>query len=79
MKSHDQSHDGSNLIGTISYLPKIELLLVIRYLIYLNFSVNLYDQPFKSTYAINIFNQPILNQRHHWLVVHCFFKCIYVG
>ncbi len=54
MKSYDQSRDGSNPIETISYLPKVDLLLVIRYLTYLIFSVNLQDQLFESTYSINL-------------------------
>ena len=44
MKSHDQSPDGANPIETISYLPKVDFLLVIRHLTYLTFSVNLHDQ-----------------------------------
>ena len=40
MKSHDLLYNGSNLIETILYLPKIDLLLVIYYLIYIIFLVN---------------------------------------
>ena len=53
MKLHDQSRDGSNLIGTISYLPKVDLSFVIRHLTYLTFSVNLHNQPFESSFSID--------------------------
>ncbi len=41
--------------------PEIDFSLIICYLIYLTFSVNLYNQLFKSTFAINLLNQFILN------------------
>ena len=44
--------DKSNLIKTISYLPKVDLLLIIRHFFL--------DQLSKSTYVINFFNQTII-------------------
>ena len=41
MKSHDQSRDTFNLIGTILYFLKVDLLLVIRYLTYQIFLIDL--------------------------------------
>ena len=46
MKSYDESHDESNLIKTISYLPKIDFSLVIHYLTYLTFLINFTNQLF---------------------------------
>ena len=40
MKSHNQSCDGSNLVETILYLPKVDLFLLIFYLTYLTFFIN---------------------------------------
>ncbi len=56
IKSHDQSHDRFNLIGTIFYhnIPK--------FLTYLTFQINLWNQLFKSTFWINLCNQP-----SHWI------------
>ncbi len=54
MKSHDQSRDGSNLIEKISYLPKVNLSLVIHYLTYLIFLIKLLNQPFESTNKIKL-------------------------
>ncbi len=65
MKSHDQSRNGSNLIGTISYHNSSRSYLVIRHLTYLTFRINLptfgstfynnlLNQPFESAYAINL-------------------------
>ncbi len=62
IKSHYQSRDEFNPIEIISYLSKINLSLVMHHLTYLIFSVNFHDQTFKSTYTINLFNQPILNR-----------------
>ena len=53
MKSYNQSGDGFNLIRTISYLAKVDFLLVIHHLIYLIFLVNLYNQTFESTFSID--------------------------
>ena len=64
MKSHDQSHDRSNLIGTISYynssqgcisysspdLPNLTF--------QITFQINLSNQPFESTYTINLLAAP---------------------
>ena len=46
MKLYDWSHDGFNLIETILYLSKFDLLLVIYHLTYLTFLINLTNQPF---------------------------------
>ncbi len=61
MELYDQSYDESNPIRTILYLSKVDFLLLIHYMTYLTFTINLYDQPFKSTYIINFLSQPILN------------------
>ena len=56
MRSYNQSRDRSNLIKTILYLPKIDLSLVIYYLTYQTFLVNLpnqlFDQSTQSTFSI---------------------------
>ncbi len=78
MKLHDQLHNGSNLIETILYLSKVDLSLIICHLAYLTFLVNLHNQLFESTYAINLLNQLILNWRCHWIVVCCFFRHTYI-
>ena len=62
MRSYDQTCNGSNLIGIISYLSKVDLSLIIHYSTYLTFLFNLpnqlFDQPTKSTFSIN---QPTIN------------------
>ena len=60
MTLHDQPRDTSNPIGIISYFPKVDFSLVICYLTYLTFLVNLLNQPFKSIYVIKFFNQFII-------------------
>ncbi len=57
--SHMTSHM-MNLIwlgqfDIIAYL-KVDFSLIIYYLIYLIFSINLFDQPFKSIFLINLLN-----------------------
>ena len=54
MRSYDQLCDESNLMKIISYLLKVDLLLVIYHLTYLIFLVNLSNQSFESTYVINL-------------------------
>ena len=57
MRLYNQLRDRFNLIRTILYFLKINLSLVIRYLTYLIFSVNLlnqlFDQFMQSTFFIN--------------------------
>ena len=60
MKSYNQSHDRTNLIKTILYLLKVNFFLIICHLTYLTFLINLPNQLFESTYAINPFNQPTI-------------------
>ena len=48
----------------ITYL-KIDFSFVIRHLTYLIFSINFYNQPFKSIYTIKFFNQLTLNWRNY--------------
>ncbi len=75
MKLFDQSRDGSNLIGLISYhnSSRIQVDLGISHLTYLNFwinlptfgstfQINLSNQLFESTFWINLRNQPF-----HWI------------
>ena len=50
MRSHDQSRDGSNLIETILYFPKVDFLLIIHHRDYLTFLVNLPNLLFKSIF-----------------------------
>ncbi len=78
MKSYDLSRDRSNPIQTILYLPKVDLLLIIRHLIYLTFLVNFHTQLFESTYTINLFNQSTLNWRRYWLVIRYLLRRMYV-
>ena len=58
IKSHDLSNNGFYLIETISYLPKIDLLLIIYHLTYLTFLINFINQPFNQstqlTFSINL-------------------------
>ena len=60
IKSHNRSYNGSNLIGTISYFPKIDLSLVIYHLTYLTFLVKFLNQFFESIYVIDLLNQFII-------------------
>ena len=54
MKSHNYSLARFKLIGTIAFLIKVNLSFVIYHLIYLTFLVNLLNQPFESTFLMNL-------------------------
>ncbi len=78
MTSHVMDLTRSGQFHIITY-PEVDLSLIIRHLTYLTFSVNLHNQPFESTFAINLLNQSILNWRRHWLVVRRLLRRAYVG
>lgn len=54
--SYDQLRDGSNLIKTILYLPKIGFLLANYHLTNLIFLINFHNQHFESIYTIDFLN-----------------------
>ncbi len=77
MKSYDQSRDGSNLIRTISYHNSSQ-----GWLSHQSPDLsNLPNQPFESTFWINLYNQSfdwISTATDLWYVAS-FDKYIYVG
>ncbi len=60
MTSHVMDFTRSGQFHIITYF-KDDLSLIIHYLTYLTFLINLHNQPFKSTFTINLFNQSTLN------------------
>lgn len=77
MISHVMERNWLGQFRIITHL-EVNLSLIIYHLTYLIFSVNLLNQSFELTYAINLFNQFTLNWQHHWLVERCFLKHTYV-
>lgn len=77
MTSHIMDLTQLRSFPIITYL-KVDISLILRYLIYPIFLVNLHNKPFESIFAINLFNQFISNWQGHWLVIRCFLKRVYV-